>query len=63
MWTNEGLISGLNKIPDAIDRRAVEVATVLAVLDELPALDVQLHLLTVLEEVVLAMDLTWTTRS
>ena len=63
MWTNDRLISGLNKIPDAIDRRSVEVAAVLAVLDELSALDVQLHLLTVLEEVVLAMDLTWTTRS
>jgi hypothetical protein len=63
MWTNNGLVSSLNKIPDAIHRRAVEVATVLAVFDELPALDVQLHLFAVLEEVVLAMDLTWTTGS
>jgi hypothetical protein len=63
VWTNDGLISGLNKISDAIDGRAVEVAAILAVLNELSGLDVQLHLFSVLEEVVLAMDLSWTTWS
>ena len=60
MRADNGLISGVDEISDAVDGGAVEVAAVLAVLDELPGLDVDLHLLAALEEVILAVDLAWT---
>jgi hypothetical protein len=42
--TDDRLVSGLDEISDAVDGGAVQVAAVLAVLDELAGFDVDLHL-------------------
>ena len=61
MWADDGLISCVDEIPDSVNGCSVQVAAELAVFDELPGLDVDLHLLAALEEVVLAVDLARTT--
>ena len=60
MRTDDWLKSRLDKIADSVDWSAVEVAAILAVLDELAGLDVDLHLLPALEKVVLAVNLSGT---
>lgn len=63
MRTNDRLKSGGNEIPDPVCRSSVHVAPVLAVLDELAGLNINLHLLSAVEKVIFAVNLSWTTRS
>jgi len=42
MWTDNGLVASLDEVPDAVDGGAVKVGPVLAVLNELAGLDVDL---------------------
>lgn len=60
---DNGLVSGMDEIPDSVNGRSVKVSAILSMFDELSGLDVDLHLLAAFEEVVLAVDLAWTARS
>ncbi len=61
MRANDGLESRLDKVPDAVDRGAIEVPSIFPMFDEFSRGNIGFHLVAGVKKVVFAVNLPWPT--